>query len=131
MKQIGRELGVRYVTEGSVRKFGNRVRVTAQLIDAETGAHLWAENFDGTLGDIFQLQDNVASSIAGVIEPTLQEAEQRRSSQRLTDDLTAYDLYLRARVHVESWERVGVMRGLELVKRALERDPTGRRLLWR
>jgi adenylate cyclase len=98
VKQIGRELGVRYVTEGSVRKSGNRVRVTAQLIDAETGAHLWADRFDGTLEDVFQLQDNVASSLAGVIEPTLQVAEHRRSVQRPTDDLTAYDLFLHARV---------------------------------
>jgi TolB-like protein len=79
IKQVGRELGVLYVLEGSVRKAGNRVRITAQLLDATTAAHLWADNFDGTLEDIFQLQDNVASSVAGVIEPTLQAAEHRRS----------------------------------------------------
>jgi hypothetical protein len=123
VKQVGKELGVLYVLEGSVRRVGNRVRITAQLLDADTGTHLWAENFNGTLEDVFELQDNVASSVAGVIEPTLQAAEYRRSIQRPTDDLTAYDLYLRARVHVESWEREGVMRGLELVKRALARDP--------
>src|SRR5499433_389410 len=114
VKQIGRELGVRYVTEGSVRKFGNRVRVTAQLIDAETGAHLWADHFDGTLEDIFQLQDNVASSVAGVIEPTLQVAEHRRSVQRPTDDLTAYDLFLQARAALYLVSREGARRALEL-----------------
>jgi TolB-like protein len=84
VKQVGRELGVLYVLEGSVRKAGNRVRITAQLLDATTAAHLSAERFDSTLEDIFQLQDNVASSVAGVIEPTLQAAEHRRSIQRPT-----------------------------------------------
>jgi TolB-like protein/class 3 adenylate cyclase len=96
VKQVGRELGVRYVLEGSVRKGGSRVRITAQLIDAETGAPLWADRFDGSLEDVFDLQDKVASSVAGVIGPTLQTAEIRRSSGRPTSDLTAYDLYLRA-----------------------------------
>ena len=96
VKQVGRELGVRYVLEGSVRKGGNRVRITGQLIDAVTGAHLWADRFDGSLEDVFELQDKVASSVAGVIEPALQAAETARSASRPTDDLTAYDLYLRA-----------------------------------
>jgi TolB-like protein/class 3 adenylate cyclase len=96
VKQVGRELGVRYVLEGSVRKAGNRVRITGQLIDAETGAHLWADRFDGSLEDVFELQDKVASSVAGVIEPALQAAETARSPGRSTADLTAYDLYLRA-----------------------------------
>ena len=95
-KQVGRELGVRYVLEGSVRKAGNRVRITAQLIEALDGAHLWADRFDGSLEDIFDLQDKVASSVAGVIEPALQAAETARSANRPTHDLTAYDLYLRA-----------------------------------
>jgi adenylate cyclase len=123
VKQVGRELGVLYVLEGSVRKAGNRIRITAQLLDATTGGHLWADHFDGTLEDVFELQDSVASSVAGVIEPTLQAAEHRRSIQRPTTDLTAYDHYLQARVAVESSEREGVMRALELVERALERDP--------
>ena len=80
IKQVGRELGVRYVLEGSVRKAGNRVRITAQLIEALDGAHLWADRFDGSLEDIFDLQDKVASSVAGVIEPALQAAETARSS---------------------------------------------------
>ena len=95
VKQVGRDLGVRYVLEGSVRKAAGRVRITAQLIDTTNGAHLWADRFDGALEDVFDLQDQVASSVAGVIEPTLQVAEMRRSAARTTD-LSAYDLYLRA-----------------------------------
>jgi adenylate cyclase len=123
VKQVGRELGVLYVLEGSVRKAGNRVRITAQLLDATTGAHLWADHFDGTLENVFELQDIVASSVAGVIEPTLQTAEYRRSIQRPTDDLTAYDLFLQARVARDSADREGTMRALELVGQALNRDP--------
>jgi adenylate cyclase len=79
VKQVGRELSVRYVLEGSVRKAGERVRITGQLIEAETGAHLWADRFDGALEDVFDLQDQVASSVAGVIEPALQAGETARS----------------------------------------------------
>src|SRR5467141_3471155 len=96
VKQVGRELGVRYVLEGSVRKGGNRVRITGQLVDATNGTHLWADRFDGSLEDVFDLQDRVAVSVAGVIEPTLQAAEMRRSAARPTTGLSAYDLYLRA-----------------------------------
>jgi len=96
VKEVGRELGVRYVLEGSVRKAGTQVRITGQLIDALTGMHLRADRFDGSLEDIFELQDRVAVSIAGVIEPALQAAEMRRSATRPTTDLSAYDLYLRA-----------------------------------
>ncbi|MGA8499116.1 MAG: winged helix-turn-helix domain-containing protein [Xanthobacteraceae bacterium] len=91
VKQVGRELGVRYVLEGSVRKAGSRVRISAQLIETAAGAHLWADHFDGTLEDVFELQDKVAGSVAGIIEPTLRVAETRRSSDRPTADLTAYD----------------------------------------
>ena len=122
VKQVGRELGVRYVLQGSVHKAGNRVRITGQLIESETGAHLWADRFDGLLEDIFELQDNVASSAAGVIEPTLQAAEIRRSLERPKSDLTAYDLYLRALSHYEAG-RAGVRRALELLGQAIERDP--------
>jgi len=87
VKQVGRELGVRYVLEGSVRRAGERVRITAQLIEAETGAHLWADRFDGSLKDVFELQDKVAISVAGVIEPALHAAEIRRSVERPTHDL--------------------------------------------
>src|SRR5439155_23930143 len=96
VKQVGRELGVRYVLEGSVRKAAGRVRITAQLIDASSGAHLWADRFDRPLEDLFELQDKVALSVAGVIEPALQAAEIARSASRPTNDLTAYDLFLRA-----------------------------------
>ena len=91
VKQVGRELGVRYVLEGSVRKAGGRVRITAQLIDALSGAHVWADRFDGSLEDVFELQDRVAGSVAGVIEPALEAAEMRRSVARPTTDLSAYD----------------------------------------
>jgi hypothetical protein len=87
VKQVGHELGVRYVLEGSVRKAGRRVGIAAQPIDATTGAHLWADRFDGFLENIFEVQDKVAVSVAGVIEPTLQAAEIRRSSERPTSDL--------------------------------------------
>ena len=122
VKQVGKELGVLYVLEGSVRKAGNRVRITAQLLDAASGAHLWADRFDGTLEDVFELQDNVASSVAGVIEPTLEAAEHRRSIQRPTNDLTAYDLYLQAHTHAQSWEREKTLRALDLLGEALKRD---------
>jgi TolB-like protein/class 3 adenylate cyclase/Tfp pilus assembly protein PilF len=123
VKQVGRELGVRYVLEGSVRRGGNRVRITAQLIEASSGAHLWADRFDGSLEDIFELQDQVASSVAGVIEPALQVAEIRRSAERPTSDLTAYDLYLRALSHAYAWEKGDVITALDLLTRAIEHDP--------
>ncbi len=123
VKQVGRELGVRYVLEGSVRKGGNRVRITAQLIDAETGAHLWADRFDGSLEDIFDLQDRVAVSVAGVIEPALQAAEMRRSAERPTTDLTAYDLYLRALAVFFPITQEGVLAALGLLEQAIAIDP--------
>ena len=130
VKRVGRELGVRYVLEGSVRKGGGRVRITAQLIEAETGAHLWADRFDGSLEDVFDLQDNVASSVAGVIEPTLQAAETARSAGRPTDDLTAYDLYLRAYALVLSSSRQ-IPEALRLMEQAIARDPRyGTALAW-
>src|SRR5262245_49658263 len=122
VKQVGRELGVLYVLEGSVRRAGNRIRISAQLLDATTGAHLWADRFDAQLADVFELQDNVASSVAGVIEPRLEAAEYHRSTQRATNDLTAYDLFLRARAHAFSWERDGIIRALDLLGQALTRD---------
>jgi adenylate cyclase len=123
VKRVGRELGVRYVLEGSVRKAGGRVRITAQLIDAFTGTHLWADRFDGSLEDIFELQDKVALSVAGVIEPTVQAAEIRHSANRPTNDLTAYDLYLRALQHWSAYEEERVVQALDLLGRAIERDP--------
>jgi len=122
VKQVGRELGVRYVLEGSVRKAAGRVRITAQLIDALNGAHLWADRFDGSLEDVFDLQDKVASSVAGVIEPALQAAETARSTARPTADLTAYDLYLRAYAMVWS-SAAQIPEALTLLERAIARDP--------
>jgi TolB-like protein len=123
VKRVGRELGVRYVLEGSVRKGGNRVRITAQLVEAESGAHLWADRFDGSLEDVFELQDDVAVSVAGVIEPALRAAEARRSAKRPTSDLTAYDLYLRAIESVSSHSKAAITRALDFSEQAIGRDP--------
>jgi adenylate cyclase len=123
VKQVGRELGVRYVLEGSVRKAGGRVRITAQLIDSFSGAHLWADRFDGALDDIFELQDKIALSVAGVIEPALRAEEIRRSSDRPTNDLSAYDFYLRALSHWSSYDEQRVLEALDLLGKAVERDP--------
>jgi adenylate cyclase len=122
VKRVGRELGVRYVLEGSVRKAGGRVRITGQLIDALAGTHLWADRFDGSLEDVFELQDKVAISVAGVIEPALQAAETARSAGRPTADLTAYDLYLRAYAMVWS-SAARFPEALRLMERAIARDP--------
>jgi adenylate cyclase len=122
VKRVGHELGVRYVLEGSVRKAGGRVRITAQLIDATNGAHIWADRFDGSLEDIFELQDKVAVSVAGVIEPALQAAETARSTDRPTADLTAYDLYLRAyAMYYSSGKKLP--EAISLLEQAIERDP--------
>jgi TolB-like protein/class 3 adenylate cyclase len=122
VKRVGRELGVRYVLEGSVRRGGGRIRITAQLIEAETGAHLWADRFDGSLEDVFDLQDQVATSVAGVIEPTLQVAEHTRAANRPTNDLTAYDLYMRATTLVFSRSRQ-IPEAMDLLDQAIARDP--------
>ena len=130
VKQVGRELGVRYVLQGSVRKAGTRVRITGQLIDALSGTHLWADRFDGSLEDVFDLQDTVASSVAGVIEPALRAAETARSAGRPTNDLTAYDLYLRAYALVWSSARQSPQ-ALRLMEQTIERDPHyGPALAW-
>jgi len=123
VRQVGRELGVRYVLEGSVRKADQLVRITAQLIDAISGTHLWADRFDGSLEDVFELQDKVAVNVAGVIEPALLAAEIRRSVERPTTDLTAYDLYLRALAPAESGEKDRIIEALDLLGRVLEREP--------
>jgi TolB-like protein/class 3 adenylate cyclase len=130
VKQVGRELGIRYVLQGPVRKAGQRVRITGQLIDVATGVHLWADRFDGSLEDVFDLQDKVASSVAGVIEPALQAAETARSAGRPTADLTAYDLYLRAYpMHLSSARQIP--EALGLLEQAIARDPRyGPALAW-
>jgi len=130
VKLIGRELSVRYVLEGSVRKAGGRVRITGQLIDAITGTHLWADHFDGSIEEVFELQDKVAASVAGVIEPALQAAETARSANRPTDDLTAYDLYLRAYAMVLTSTKQ-TPEALRLMEQAIARDPRyGPALAW-
>jgi pentatricopeptide repeat protein len=131
VKQVARELGVRYVLEGSVRKAGNRVRITGQLIDTATGAHIWADRFDGSLEDVFELQDQVAIKVAGVIEPTLQASEVHRSSERAPQDQTAYDLYLRALAAFPWPGKEQLFEARELFDRAIARDPRyGPALAW-
>ena len=123
VKQVGRELGVRYALEGSVRKAGQRVRITGQLIDAQTGTHLWADRFDGSLEDVFELQDRVAIRIAGVIEPALQAAETHRSAARPTTELGAYDFYLRALAMFFPVRKEGLFGALALLEQASAIDP--------
>ena len=123
VKQVGRELGVHYVLEGSVRKAGNRVRITGQLIDASTGTHLWAERFDGSLEDIFELQDQVTASVVGQIAPKLEQAEIERTKRKPTGSLGAYDYFLRGmalhyQMTVEANNEL-----LRLFYRAIELDP--------
>jgi TolB-like protein len=122
VKQLGRELGVRYVLEGSVRKAGGRARITALLIDSNSGAHLWADRFDGSLEEVFDLQDRVALSVAGFIEPALQAAEMRRSAARPTTDLGAYDLYLRALAAFYPVSKERALEALGLFEQAIAID---------
>jgi adenylate cyclase len=123
VKQIGRELGARYVLEGSVRNAGNRVRITGQLIDAVTGVHLWADRFEGALDDVFDLQDRVTASVVGAIAPKVEQAEIERARTKQTENLNAYDLYLRALPHHRAYTRVGNDEALGLLRRAIELDP--------
>jgi TolB-like protein len=123
VKQIGRELGVRYVLEGSVRKAANRVRITGQLIDATTGAHLWAERFEGNLDDIFELQDQVAMSVVGAIAPQLERAEIERAKRKPTGNLSAYDYYLRGMANLHLGTREAIHEALSLFDRAIQLDP--------
>ena len=124
IKQVGRELGVRYVLEGSLRKAGSRVRIAGQLIDAETGVHLWAGRFDGALENIFDLQDQVASSVVGAIAPRLQRAEIRRARRKPTENLDAYDYYLRGLASLHLWTRDANREALRLFSKAIELDPS-------
>ena len=123
VKQVGRELGVRYILEGSVRKAGSRVRITGQLIDTATGAHLWADRFDGALEDIFDLQDQVTASVVGAIAPKLEQAEIERAKRKPTENLDAYDYYLRGLAGVHQWTKEGNDEALSHFYRAIELDP--------
>jgi TolB-like protein len=123
VKQVGRELGVRYVLEGSVRKAGTRVRITGQLIEASTGAHLWADRFDGALEDVFELQDRVTSSVVAAIAPKVEQAEIERSKRKPTNNLDAYDYYLRGVEGINSQTRESTSEALRLFHKAFELDP--------
>jgi TolB-like protein/Tfp pilus assembly protein PilF len=123
MKEIGRQLGVRYVLEGSIRRAGSRVRVTGQLIEAATGAHIWAERYDRDLTDIFELQDEITHSVVGAIEPTLRKAEIDRAKRKRPDDLDAYDLYLRALAHMYDVRQENRATALDFIDRALKLNP--------
>jgi TolB-like protein/class 3 adenylate cyclase len=123
VRQVAKELGVHFVLEGSVRRAGNKVRITGQLIDAATGAHLWADRFDGALEDVFDLQDKITASVVGAIEPTLRKVEIERARRRPVENLDAYDLYLRALPHVYAFRPDENLAGLELLRKAIDLDP--------
>jgi adenylate cyclase len=123
LKQVGRELGVRYVLEGSVRKAGNRLRITGQLIEAETGVHVWADRYDGATEDVFDLQDKITAAIIGIIEPNIQRAEIERAQRKRPESLDAYDHYLRALPHLASGMPDDANIGIGLLEEALRLDP--------
>jgi TolB-like protein/class 3 adenylate cyclase/Tfp pilus assembly protein PilF len=123
VKQVGRELGVRYVLEGSVRKAAGKVRITGQLIDAASGAHLWADRFDGSIDDIFELQDQVTSSVVNAIAPKLEQAEIERVKRKPTENLDAYDHFLRGMSVLNQWTRESNREATESFCKAIELDP--------
>ena len=123
VKDVGRQLGVRYVMEGSIRKAGNQVRVTAQLLDAGSGKHIWADKYDGALDDIFDLQDRITSSVIGAMEPRLQRAEFERIRQKRPDSLDAYDYVLRGLASMNKLTPEDTAEGLHQFRLAIERDP--------
>ncbi|MBI5158052.1 MAG: DUF4062 domain-containing protein [Acidimicrobiia bacterium] len=124
VREVGRELGVRYVLEGSVQKSHNRVRITGQLIDATTGAHVFADRFEGDLADVFDLQDHLTERVVGVLEPQIRRAEIDRARRARPESLSAYDLYLQAIPHVYAMRPADNTRGLELLDEAMRLDPT-------
>jgi tetratricopeptide (TPR) repeat protein len=124
VKQVGRELGVRYVLEGSVRKAANRVRITGQLIDATTGAHLWADRFEGSLDNVFELQDQIATDVVGAIAPQLERAEIERAMRKPTESLDAYDYYLRGMANFHRGTREAINDALPLFQTAIQLDPS-------
>jgi TolB-like protein len=124
IKRVGRELGVHYVLEGSVRKAGKRIRVTAQLIDASTDVHIWADKFDSDLEDIFDLQDRLTGNVVGAISPQLERAEIERARRKPTENLQAYDYYLRAQFLTYQNTREGNVEALRLARIAISLDPS-------
>jgi TolB-like protein/class 3 adenylate cyclase len=129
IRQVGRDLGVRYMMEGSVRKAGNRLRINCQLIDASDGAHLWADRFEGALGDVFELQDRVTASVVGIIAPRVERAEIARVRSKPAGNLKAYDLLLRAQALMRLAGRNEVNQALRLFRQAVELDPSYARAL--
>jgi TolB-like protein len=123
VKQVRRELGVRYILEGSVRKSGSRIRITGQLIDTATGAHLWADRFDGAVEDIFDLQDQVTARVVGAIAPKLEEAEIERAKRKPTESMDAYDQFLRGMANLYKWTKEGNEEALAHFYRAIDLDP--------
>ncbi len=123
VREVGRELGVRYVLEGSVRKAGARLRITAQLVEAQTGAHLWADKFDGALEDVFELQDQITDRVVGIIEPSLRHSEIERSRRKRPESLDAYDLFLRAIPHMQSHMPADARIAIPLLEEALRLEP--------
>ncbi|PVE20421.1 hypothetical protein DC522_32460 [Microvirga sp. KLBC 81] len=124
VRQVSRELGVRYVLEGSVRKSGCRIRIVAQLIDATTGTHMWAEQYDGSVEDVFDLQDQITASVVGAVQPSIRAAEIERARRKRPDSLDAYDLVMRALPDVWSLNRDANVRAMGLLEQALKLDPT-------
>jgi TolB-like protein/Tfp pilus assembly protein PilF len=123
VKQVGRELGVRYLLEGSVRKSANRIRIAGQLIDASSGVHLWADCFEGAIEDVFELQDQMTASVLGAIAPRLRQAEIERARRKPTASLDAYDLFMRGLANIYKWSREGNKEALRLFYKAVELDP--------
>jgi hypothetical protein len=123
VKQVSRELGVRYVLEGSVRRASNRVRITGQLIDATTGAHLWADRFEGTLEDVFELQDRVTVSVISAIAPKLEQVEIERAKRKPTESLDAYDYFLRGLADVHQGTKEAIGEALRQFYQAIDLDP--------
>jgi len=123
IRQVGRELGVRYVLEGSVRKVGNRIRISGQLIDAANAAHLWADRFDGALEDVFELQDRVTANVVGIIAPRVEQAEIERVRSKPAGSLEAYDLVLRAMALTRTLRRPEIEQALGLLRQAVRIDP--------
>ena len=123
VEDVGRELGVRFVLEGSVRKAGDRIRVTAQLVNAENGHHVWADRYDRSLEDVFQVQDELTNEIVGVLQVKLSDAERAEVDRIPTDNLEAYDLYQRAVLYANRFNREANLRARELLQKAIELDP--------
>jgi TolB-like protein len=123
VREVGQRLGVRYVLEGSVRRAGGQLRVTGQLVETESGSHVWADRYDGVMADVFELQDWITAAVAGVLEPSVRRAEMKRAARKPTSDLTVYDLYLRAMPGLYARSNAGYEQAKSLLEEAVEREP--------